>query len=57
MPQLNGDFIVRNQNVRTWPEPVWGTHLAVPYSESALVEVKEKLLVAIAGQCGFSQAG
>lgn len=56
VPQLHVHHVARYHDDPAWPAPVWGKHPAVPYSESALAEVKEKLLVAIAGHCGFTSA-
>lgn len=56
VPQLHVHHIVRYKSDPAWPAPVWGKHPALPYGESALVAVKEKLLVAIGGQCGFTSS-
>ena len=56
VPQLHVHHVARYHDDPAWPAPVWGKHPAVPYSERALAEVKEKLLVAIAGHCGFTPA-
>ena len=56
VPQLHVHHVARYHDDPAWPAPVWGKHPAVAYSESALAEVKEKLLVAIAGHCGFTSA-
>jgi len=46
-PQLHIHHIVRFENDKVWPKPVWGAHPMKTYSEAELNEVKEKLLPAL----------
>lgn len=55
VPQLHIHHIVRYRHDRAWPAPVWGMHPSISYSDSALDEVKAKLLHALADQYGFTQ--
>lgn len=40
VPQLHLHHVVRHESDPAWPTPVWGKHAALPYSESALDEIK-----------------
>ena len=43
VPQLHLHHIVRYQSDVAWPAPVWGKFPSLPYSDSALDEIKSKL--------------
>ncbi|MEX2474858.1 HIT domain-containing protein [Marinobacter sp.] len=43
VPQLHLHHIVRFEGDPAWPGPVWGKQVPVPYSESELDSVREKL--------------
>ena len=43
VPQLHIHHIVRYQNDKAWPAPVWGAFKPKPYSEAALHIVLDKL--------------
>ena len=46
VPQLHLHHVVRYESDPAWPTPVWGKHAALPYSETALEEIKTKLRIA-----------
>jgi diadenosine tetraphosphate (Ap4A) HIT family hydrolase len=46
VPQLHLHHVVRYESDPAWPTPVWGKHAALPYSETALEEVKTKFRIA-----------
>ncbi len=46
VPQLHLHHVVRYAADPAWPTPVWGKHPALPYSESALEEIKIKFRIA-----------
>lgn len=46
--QLHMHIVVRMQNDEQWPAPVWGRDAAQPYTEGALVEIRERLQAALA---------
>ena len=43
VPQLHIHHIVRYRDDETWPGPVWGTGMAIPYTEERLHEVRERI--------------
>lgn len=43
VPQLHMHHIVRYETDIAWPAPVWGKTAACPYSETALLQLKQKL--------------
>lgn len=43
VPQLHVHVIVRYKNDAAWPGPIWGKVAAKPYSDTGLIELKEKL--------------
>lgn len=47
VPQLHLHHVVRYQSDPAWPTPIWGKYPALPYSETALEEIK----------CKFRSAG
>ena len=46
VPQLHLHHVVRYQSDPAWPAPIWGKHPALPYSETALEEIKIKFRIA-----------
>lgn len=46
--QLHMHIVVRMQNDEAWPAPIWGLGVPQPYSESALIEMRTRLQVALA---------
>ncbi|WP_394192743.1 HIT domain-containing protein [Pseudoalteromonas atlantica] len=40
VPQLHIHHIARNKTDAAWPAPVWGKHLAIPYSDAQIAELK-----------------
>jgi diadenosine tetraphosphate (Ap4A) HIT family hydrolase len=40
VPQLHLHHIVRFESDPAWPDPVWGKYPPLPYSSSALVEIR-----------------
>lgn len=46
-PQLHVHHIVRFENDKAWPKPIWGEFPAEPYSEKEVVSVKDKVLPAL----------
>ncbi len=43
VPQLHIHHIVRYRDDETWPGPVWGMGVAVPYTEERIGEVWERI--------------
>ncbi|MBE0367180.1 HIT domain-containing protein [Pseudoalteromonas sp. MMG013] len=43
VPQLHVHHIARFTNDIAWPNPVWGLHPAVPYSNEQLISLKKAL--------------
>ena len=43
VPQLHIHHIARYKADPAWPAPVWGKAAAVPYEDTALAEIKEKV--------------
>ena len=43
VPQLHIHHIVRYQNDKTWPAPVWGKLPAIAYTQVAITEQKNRL--------------
>lgn len=48
VPQLHIHVIARYKNDAAWPGPVWGKHVAEPYSEDAMVMMQQRLRTAFA---------
>jgi diadenosine tetraphosphate (Ap4A) HIT family hydrolase len=46
VPQLHVHVVARFSSDPTWPGPVWGSGAAIPYGESELEEVRERLAAA-----------
>ena len=46
VPQLHLHHVVRYHSDPAWPAPIWGKHPALPYSETALEEIKIKFRIA-----------
>jgi len=46
-PQLHVHHVVRSENDKAWPAPVWGASPAVKYSDQELAAVQAKLTSAI----------
>lgn len=44
VPQLHIHHIVRYRDDATWPGPVWGVGVSVPYTAEQLLGIREKLL-------------
>lgn len=53
VPQLHIHHIVRYQNDRAWPAPIWGAFDPVPYTEIQLTTLINKLKPALP-QCHFA---
>lgn len=51
VPQLHVHVIARFDHDAAWPDPVWGAHPALAYSETALSQILDSLLLA------FREAG
>ena len=49
VPQLHIHHIVRYQNDKAWPAPIWGKFAAVPYTQQQIIDniaqVKERLKI------------
>ncbi len=43
VPQLHVHVVARRTTDPAWPGPVWGSGAAVPYEESELQEIRERL--------------
>jgi len=43
VPQLHVHVVARRTTDPAWPGPVWGSGAAVPYEESELTEIQERL--------------
>ena len=43
VPQLHLHHVVRYQNDKAWPAPIWGKFAAVPYTEQQLEELLARL--------------
>jgi len=43
VPQLHVHVVARRTTDLAWPGPVWGSGAAVPYEESELAELRERL--------------
>ncbi|HZF11674.1 MAG TPA: HIT family protein [Thermoanaerobaculia bacterium] len=43
VPQLHVHVVARRTTDPAWPGPVWGSGAAVPYEESELAELRERL--------------
>jgi diadenosine tetraphosphate (Ap4A) HIT family hydrolase len=46
VPQLHVHVVARFSTDPAWPGPVWGSGPAVPYAESELAEIRERLAAA-----------
>ncbi|WP_206485333.1 HIT family protein [Thalassotalea sp. G2M2-11] len=46
-PQLHVHHIVRFEEDKAWPKPIWGEHPMQAYSEAELAELKNKLMPAL----------
>jgi diadenosine tetraphosphate (Ap4A) HIT family hydrolase len=46
VPQLHVHVVARFAADPAWPRPVWGSGAAVPYEESALAAIRERLAAA-----------
>lgn len=46
VPQLHVHVIARFESDAAWPDPVWGKHTAVPYSDGAAEELIKRFLTA-----------
>jgi diadenosine tetraphosphate (Ap4A) HIT family hydrolase len=44
VPQLHIHHVVRFKNDISWPKPIWGLQPLVPYSEDAVVTIKNKIV-------------
>jgi len=49
--QLHIHHIVRYLDDASWPGPVWGVGMPLPYGEEHLAEIREKLIPL--GECGL----
>ncbi|NBA95806.1 HIT domain-containing protein [Pseudomonas sp. R5(2019)] len=47
--QLHMHVIVRKRDDIAWPDPVWGRHPAVPYSDEQVVAIRERLRPLLSG--------
>jgi len=46
--QLHVHHVVRFKDDAQWPKPIWGQQAAIPYTDEALLTLKEKLLPQLA---------
>lgn len=46
VPQLHVHVVARFSTDPAWPGPVWGSGTAVPYAESELAEIRDRLAAA-----------
>jgi len=45
VPQLHIHHIVRYRDDASWPSPVWGVGISVPYTDEQLAVIREKIIV------------
>jgi len=53
VPQLHIHHIVRYENDKAWPAPVWGKVPAQAYTDEQIDEVRGKLEILLAGELDF----
>jgi diadenosine tetraphosphate (Ap4A) HIT family hydrolase len=53
--QLHMHVIVRRRDDAAWPAPVWGKHVAQPYSEEQVAAVKARLRLVLTDDFCFAE--
>ena len=53
--QLHMHVIVRRRDDAAWPAPVWGKHVAQPYSVQQIAEIREKLQLVLSENFCFAE--
>lgn len=53
VPQLHIHHVVRYHNDPVWPDPVWGSLPAKPYTESELRRIKDGLVAVLSADPSF----